>query len=226
MPTKEILKLTNIDIWGSARVASTRKAIYTMKFHDSGSSHRQSFFLKDRLTATTLYAFTIYKNVSEKITGKVIHIRTNNAPEFKSQLWEDYMHVNGLIFVPTAPYSSCSNGTSERSIGIMTASVCIMLLDSGMSAKWWAEAWSYSEVVENLLSSAHHPGTIPEERWMGEKQDVGHLQVWGCVAYVHIPRGKGLGKLGNCGQKGCFIGIKTQGIFRILIPETGEIIRS
>lgn len=50
--------------------------------------------------------------------------------------------------------------------------------------------------------------------------------MWGCVAYVHIPREKGLGKLGNHGQKGHFIGIKTQGIFWILIPETGEIIRS
>jgi hypothetical protein len=226
-PTTEILKLTNIDIWGPARVPSTGNAIYAMKFHDSGSSHRQSFFLKDRLATTTLYALTAYKNASEKITGKVmVHIRTDNAPEFKSKLWEDYMHENGLIFVPTAPYSSSSNGTSERSIGITTASVRIMILDSGLSAKWWAEAWSYSEVVENLLPSARHPGTIPEERWMGEKQDVGHLRVWGCVAYVHIPREKGLGKLGNRGQKGRFIGIETQGIFWILIPETGEIIRS
>jgi hypothetical protein len=77
-----------------------------------------------------------------------------------------------------------------------------MLLDSGMSAKWWAEAWQYSEVVDNLLPSARHPGKIPEERWTGERQDVGHLRVWGCIAYVHIPKEKGLGKLGNRGQKG------------------------
>jgi hypothetical protein len=38
-PTMEILKLTNIDIWGPARVKSTGKSIYAMKFHDSGSSH-------------------------------------------------------------------------------------------------------------------------------------------------------------------------------------------
>ena len=101
-----------------------------------------------------------------------------------------------------------------------------MLLDSGMSVKWWAEAWSYSEVVKNLLPSACHPETIPEEHWMGEKQDVGHLRVWGCVAYVYILKEKGLGKLGNHGQKGHFIGIETRGIFWILIPETGEIIRS
>ena len=226
-PTTEILKLTNIDIWGPARVPSTGNAIYAMKFHDSGSSHRKSFFLKDRLAVTTLYALTTYKNGSEKVTGKkMIYIRSDNAPEFKSKLWEDYMRENGLTFVPTAPYSSSSNGTSERSIGITTASVRIMLLDSGMSAKWWAEAWQYSEVVDNLLPSARHPGKIPEERWTGERQDVGHLRVWGCIAYVHIPKEKGLGKLGNRGQKGRLIGVESRGIFRILIPETGEIIRS
>ena len=156
----------------------------------------------------------------------MIYIRSDNAPEFKSKLWEDFMRENGLTFVPTAPYSSSSNGTSERSIGITTASVRVMLLDSGMPAKWWAEAWQYSEVVDNLLPSARHPGKIPEERWTGERQDVGHLRVWGCIAYVHILKEKGLGKLGNRGQKGRMIGIETRGIFRILIPETGEIIRS
>jgi hypothetical protein len=227
MPTTEILKLTNIDIWGPARVPSVGNAVYSMKFHDSGTSHRKTFFLKDRLATTTLYTLISYKNVAEKVTGKkMIHIRTDNAPEFKSKLWEDFMHEHGLIFVPTAPYSSGSNGTVERSIGITTAAVRIMILDSGMPLKWWAEAWNYLDTVENLLPSACHPGKIPEECWTGERQDVGHLRVWGCVAYVHIPKEKGLGKLGNRGQKGRFIGIETRGIYRILIPETGEIVRS
>ena len=77
--------------------------------------------------------------------------------------------------VPTAPYSSGSNGTAERSIGITTGSVRIMLNDAKLSAKWWAEAWSYSEMVENLLPSTRHPGIIPEEKFTGKIQDVGHL---------------------------------------------------
>ncbi len=83
------------------------------------------------------------------------------------------------------------NGTAERSIGVTTGSVRVMLLDAGLAAKWWAEAWAFSEMVENLLPSARHPGVIPEEKWTGEKQDVGHIRVWGCIAYAYIPSEKG-----------------------------------
>lgn len=86
--------------------------------------------------------------------------------------------------VPTAPYSSGSNGTAERSIGITTGSVRVMLNDA------------------RLAASARHPGIIPEEKFTGERQDVGHIRVWGCVAYVHIPYEKGSGKLADRGQKG------------------------
>jgi hypothetical protein len=79
MPTTENLKLTNIDIWGPARVPLIGNAVYSMKFHDSGTSHRKTFFLKDRLATTTLYALISYKNVAEKVTGKqMIHIRTDD----------------------------------------------------------------------------------------------------------------------------------------------------
>jgi len=53
---------------------------------------------------------------------------------------------------------------------------------------------------------------IPEEVWMGKRQDVGHIRVWGCVAYVHIPFEKGRSKLATRGQKGRMIGIEGKGI--------------
>ncbi|GLB45342.1 hypothetical protein LshimejAT787_2200050 [Lyophyllum shimeji] len=223
---QDVLKLTNIDIWGPARVKSAGGALYAMKFHDNGSSHRRTFFLPNRLAETTLDALRTYKLESEKITGKVmVHIRTDNAPEFKSQLWTEFFREHGLIFVPTAPYSSASNGTVERSIGVTTGAVRVMILDAGLSAKWWAEAWEYADTVENRLPSSRHPGVIPEERWTGQKQDVGHFRVWGCIAYVHIPSEKGGGKLADRGQKGRLMGVEGQGLYRILIPETGQVIR-
>ncbi len=90
-PTTETLHLTNIDIWGPARVASAGGALYAMKFHDSGSSRRKSFFLDNRLAETTLHAFITYRTKAEKITGKLmIYVRADNAPEFTSKLWADY----------------------------------------------------------------------------------------------------------------------------------------
>ena len=198
-----------------------------MKFHDSGSSRRRSFFLEDRTAETVVKSMKLYKSQSENVTGKrMVYIRTDNAPEFIGTLWTTFCNENGIILVPTAPYSSGSNGTTERSIGITTGSVRIMLNDAELSAKWWAEAWAYSEMVENLLPSAHHPGVIPEEKYTGQKQDVGHIRVWGCIAYIYIPSEKGGGKLADRGQKGRLMGMEGRGLYRILIPKTGQIIRS
>ena len=227
IPETEVLQLTNIDIWGPARVQSTGGAFYALKFHDSGSSRRRSFFLKERTAETVVNSLAIYKLQSENITGrKMIYVRTDNAQEFLGILWTNFCNENGIIMVPTAPYSSGSNGTAERSIGITTGSVRIMLNDAKLSAKWWAEAWSYSEMVENLLPSTRHPGIIPEEKFTGQIQDVGHLRVWGCIAFVYIPKEKGGGKLGDRGQKGRLMGMEGRGLYRVLIPETGQIIRS
>ena len=227
IPETEVLRLTNIDIWGPARVKSTGGASYAMKFHDSGSSRRRSFFLKDRTADTVVNSLTLYKSQSESVTGrKMVYIRTDNAPEFSGSLWTTFCNENGIVMVPTAPYSSGSNGTTERSIGITTGSVRIMLNDANLSARWWAEAWAYSEMVENLLPSARHPGIIPEEKFTGKRQDVGHIRVWGCIAFVYIPSEKGQGKLGDRGQKGRLLGMEGRGIYRILIPETGQILRS
>jgi hypothetical protein len=227
VPVTEILRLTNIDIWGPARVQSTGGALYAMKFHDSGSSHRRSFFLKNRTADTVLDSLSLYKSQSESITSKrMVYIRTDNAPEFTGSLWTDFCKINGIIMVPTAPYSSGSNGTAERSIGITTGSVRIMLNDAKLPAKWWAEAWAYSEMVENLLPSTRHPGVIPEEKFTGQKQDVGHIRVWGCIAFVYIPSEKDGGKLGDRGQKGRLLGMEGRGVYRVLIPETGQVIRS
>jgi len=131
---------TNIDVWGPSCVSSEGGALYAMKFHDSETSHWYSFFLKDRLANMTLEALKTYKLESEKVTGKMVYVCTDNAPKFKSNAWAMFFNENGIIYVPTAPYSSASNGIAKCSIGISTATVLAMLNDSCLLLKWWAEA--------------------------------------------------------------------------------------
>jgi len=217
---------TNVDIWGPSHILSEGGALYAMKFHDSGTSHQCTYFLKDRLANTTLEALKTYKLESERITGKkMVYICTDNAPEFKSGTWANFFNENGIIHIPTAPYSSASNGTAEHLIGISTSTVWAMLNDSCLPTKWWAEAWAFADYVENLLPSVHHPGKIPEEGWTGVRQDVEHIRVWGCVAYVHIPKEKGGSKLSDQRQRGRLIGIEGRGLYRVLILETGAIVQ-
>jgi hypothetical protein len=48
-------------------------------------------------------------------------------------------------------------------------------------------------------------GMTPNEKFIGEKPDVSHLRVFGCIAYVHVPNKK-RSKLDPKAKKCIFIG--------------------
>jgi len=48
---------------------------------------------------------------------------------------------------------------------------------------------------------------IPQEVWIGKKLSLSHLRVFGCDAYVHVPKEKGT-KLDSKFEKCSFIGYK------------------
>jgi hypothetical protein len=47
----------------------------------------------------------------------------------------------------------------------------------------------------------------PQEVWTGKKHSLTHLKVFGCEAYVHVPK-KNMGKLDKKVEKCIFIGYK------------------
>ena len=47
----------------------------------------------------------------------------------------------------------------------------------------------------------------PEEAFTSEKPKIGHLRIFGCPVYVHVPREKRT-KLDPFGRKGIFVGYR------------------
>ena len=45
----------------------------------------------------------------------------------------------------------------------------------------------------------------PEEAFIGEKAEVGHLRIFGCLVYIHVPKEKRT-KMEPSGKKGTFVG--------------------
>ena len=44
--------------------------------------------------------------------------------------------------------------------------------------------------LRNRLPTRALNGVTPYEAWRGDKPDLSHLKVWGCLAYVHVHRVK------------------------------------
>ena len=82
----------------------------------------------------------------------------------------------------------------------------------------WAEACSTTIYVQNRCPHRRLRDMTPEEAFTGEKPKIGHLRIFGCPVYVHVPRERRM-KLDPSGRKGIFVGYsESANAYRIYIP--------
>src|SRR6266567_8893647 len=92
--------------------------------------------------------------------------------------------------------------------------------------KFWAECLAALVHVLNCCPTSAVKEKTSYEVWHRSKPSVSHLQVWGCVAYVHIQRDK-RAKLSSHMEKYIFIGYP-EGYkgWKFYNPETKKVIIS
>lgn len=56
-----------------------------------------------------------------------------------------------------------------------------------MPNSFWAEAVVCAIYVLNRCSTRSVCDRTPEEAWSGRRPFIGHLRVFGCIAYTHVP---------------------------------------
>ena len=101
-----------------------------------------------------------------------------------------------------------------------------MLSGAGLEQEFWAEVVSTACYLVNRSPSSALDDTTPHEVWSGKKPSLQHLRVFGCDAYVHVPKEK-RSKLDNKAEKCIFIGYK-DGVkgYKLWNPETKKIVYS
>ena len=63
-----------------------------------------------------------------------------------------------------------------------------MLSGVGLGQEFWAEAVEIACYLLNISPSSTLENKIPQEVWTGKKPSLSHLMVFGCDAYVHVPK--------------------------------------
>ena len=82
-----------------------------------------------------------------------------------------------------------------------------MLSNVGIGHEFWAKAMDTACYLVNRSPTSTLIDKTPQEVWNGKKPSIKHLKVFGCDAYVHVPKEKG-SKLHNKAEKCIFIGYK------------------
>ena len=101
-----------------------------------------------------------------------------------------------------------------------------MLSHAKLPRSYWGEAMRTACYLINLLPSAPLNGDYPKRVWSSKDASFKHLRVFGCKAFVHIPREK-RSKLDDK-SKPCILldyGVEEFG-YRLRDPEAKKVVRS
>lgn len=157
---------------------------------------------------------------------KVAQLRSDRDSVFMSKSFKAQLRSNGTRFEPTSGYSPAENGHAERAIRTLGEAYQAMLSDSGLSNNMWAECLRHAVYVTNITSSDGKK--TPWELLKNEKPDVSNLHIWGCTAWVNVPKELRLkGMLPPKAKAGKHLGFDQPNMkaYRILMPN-GKIVTS
>jgi hypothetical protein len=101
-----------------------------------------------------------------------------------------------------------------------------MLSGAGIGQEFWAEEVGTACYLVNRSPSSALGDKTPQEVWTGKEPSLTHLKVFGCDAYVHVPK-ENRSKLDKKAEKCIFIGYK-YGLkgYKLWNPETKKVVYS
>ncbi len=117
------------------------------------------------------------------------------------------------------------NGVAERLNRTLVEMVRSMLIDANLSHKFWAEALSTAAYLKNRSPSRGLERITPVEALTKRKPKVDHLRIFGCDAYVHIPKDE-RNKLDSKAKKAIFMGYGSETKGYRLYDSRGKIFYS
>ena len=151
------------------------------------TSHATVYLLQTKDQA--LDFFRQYKAWAEKYTGyRIKNLHSDGGGEYINAQFTTYLHIEGIHHQVTVARTPQQNGKAERFNRTIMESTRSVLHAAGLPYKFWGDAVMTAVYLRNRLPTRALNGVTPYEAWRGEKPDLSHLKVWGCLAYVHVHR--------------------------------------
>ncbi|SYW82257.1 uncharacterized protein UHO2_00742 [Ustilago hordei] len=117
---------------------------------------------------------------------KLKTLRSDNGGEWCSLEAEDWQTREGFKWQKSVPGISIQNGRVERAIRLVQEKMCSMLIGHACPRELWLYAITAAAHIMNLTLSATK--TIPHKVFYGTTTHklAQQLQVFGCLAWVHV----------------------------------------
>lgn len=199
--------LVHTDVCGPMRTGSASGKRYFVTFIDDYSRYCFVYFLKNKSEVyDKLKEFVAMFRTQFGSTPKVI--RSDRGGEYTGHEVTSFLKGEGIRMQYTAAYSPQQNGVAERKNRSLMEMARCMIIDADMDYKFWAEAVSTANFMQNRLKSRAVDST-PYQLWTGIKPNASIFKTFGSKVYVHIPHEK-RHKLENTSELMTFVGYDEQ----------------
>jgi hypothetical protein len=115
------------------------------------------------------------------------------------------------------------NGVSERCTWTIIERIQAMTAECNLPTFLWTKAIHSANYLVNRSPRRAKKGATPEQLYIGKIPDIGNLQVFGCIAYLHVPK-ENRKKLDTKTKKCIFVGYDEQSkVYRVYDPTKKKI---
>lgn len=184
----ELLELIHSDICGPMQVGTHLGYLYFITFIDDLSRFCHVYLMKQKSEA--FLKFQLYKSYVENQTHHKIKIlRTDQGGEYLSNEFSAFCQEQGIKRETTAAYTPQQNGVSERKNRTLVGAILSMLSYAKFPNIFWGEALHTANYLQNRSPTKSTPSnTTPFEIWHGRQPNLSYLKIFGCKAYVLVPK--------------------------------------
>ena len=199
---------------------------YVVAFTDHATKHSWVYPMIERSEfISTFKDFNDVKLKSYEV--KIKHYHADGGKELISKEVISILKLLGATYSWSPADTPELNATSERKFRTLGERCLSMMLRAGLPTDFWWNAYETSNYITNRLPTKTSFGYItPEEALTHITPDLSHLRVWGCKAYLRMPRNNLLKDFRDKTYSGYFMGYSTEGAmgYKLFIPDLKEIV--
>ena len=168
-------------------VVSYHKYRYFVSFIDDFTSYAWIVLLRDKASA-----ITALKQFMAMVTNQYnTHIKewmSDAGGEYKSDAFIRTLKDAGIKILQSAPHTPQQNGRAERFMRTVMDKAQAMRLEACIPQSWWEFAVLHATHCYNRTPVRRLKWETPYTALNRQLPDISHLRVFGCGAYVHIPK--------------------------------------
>ena len=186
---KHFGELTHVDICYVGVETINGSCTQFILFTDDHSRHIKCYLIKHKSEA--FQCLKHYDSIVFNQTGSHCqYLRSDNAKEFFSNATKQYCNQNGIIQQSSNDYSPQGNARAERPNRTCLEGTSAMLHFMDLPYEMWGYALLCFVYLKNRSPHSALCKRTPFEARFQKLPDLSNIRIFGCKAYMHIPKEK------------------------------------